>query len=93
MKDRVSFKVGNKEWREWEKVGRAPSLTDVLEDEDDEEWRDQVVDALHVAAGRMPDGPDEQNPLKYLQQTDTSSQSKTMAYGREATTSDILTSE
>jgi len=41
-------------------------LTDVLKDEDDEERRDQVVDALDVAAGRMTDGPDEEDPLKNL---------------------------
>lgn len=41
-------------------------LTDVLKDVDDEERRDQVVDALHVAAGWMADGPDEQDPLKNL---------------------------
>lgn len=41
-------------------------LTNVLEDVDDEERRDQVIDALHVAAGGMADGPDEQDPFKYL---------------------------
>lgn len=41
-------------------------LTDVLEDVDDEERRDQVVDALHVAAGRVADGPNKQDPFKYL---------------------------
>jgi len=42
------------------------ALTDVLEDVDDEERRDQVVDALHVAAGRVADGPDEKDPLEDL---------------------------
>ncbi len=51
--------------REREKDGES-LLTNVLEDVDDEERRDQVVDALHVAAGRVSDGPDKQNPLKNL---------------------------
>lgn len=46
-------------------------LTNVLEDVDDKERRDQVVDALHVAAGWMADGPDEKDPLKYLQEEQT----------------------
>lgn len=41
-------------------------LTNVLEDVDHEERSDKVIDALHVAAGWMADGPDEQDPLKYL---------------------------
>lgn len=41
-------------------------LTNVLKDVDNEERRDKIIDALNVAAGRMPDGPDEQNPLKDL---------------------------
>ena len=41
-------------------------LTDVLKDIDDEERRDEVVDALHVAAGRVADRPDEQDTLKDL---------------------------
>lgn len=45
------------------------SLTDVFEDVDDEKRRDQVVDALHVAAGRVADGPDEKDPLKNLTKT------------------------
>lgn len=45
------------------------ALTDVLEHVDHEEWRDQVVDALHVAAGRVADGPNEQDPLKNLTHT------------------------
>lgn len=45
---------------------REEALTDVLEDVDDEERRDQVVDALHVAAGWVSDGPDEQDPLENL---------------------------
>lgn len=42
-------------------------LTNVLEDVDDKEGRDQVVDALHVAAGGMADGPDEEDPFKDLE--------------------------
>lgn len=41
-------------------------LTDVLKDVDNEERRDEVVDALHVAAGRVADRPDEQDTLKDL---------------------------
>lgn len=41
-------------------------LTDVLKDVDNEERRDEVVDALHVAAGRVADSPDEQDTLKDL---------------------------
>lgn len=47
--------------RETEKL-----LTDVLEDVDDEKRCDQVVDALHVATGRVANGPDEQDPLENL---------------------------
>lgn len=46
-------------------------LTNVLKDVDDKERSDQVVDALHVAAGWMADGPDEQDPFKYLQKDQT----------------------
>lgn len=45
------------------------ALTDVLEDVDDKERRDQVVDALHVAAGWVADCPDKQDPLKNLRHT------------------------
>lgn len=45
---------------------RERLLTDVLEDINDEKRRDQVVDALHVAAGWVADGPDEQDPLENL---------------------------
>lgn len=48
---------------------REMPLTNVLEDVDDEKRRDQVVDALHVAAGRVADGPDEKDPLKNLTKT------------------------
>lgn len=41
-------------------------LTNILKDVDNEEGRDEVVDALYITAGWMPDGPDEQNPLKDL---------------------------
>lgn len=44
-------------------------LTNVLEDVDDEKRRHQVVDALHIAAGRVADGPDEKDPLKNLTKT------------------------
>lgn len=47
------------------------ALTDVLEDVDDKERRDQVVDSLHVAAGWMADGPDKKDPLKNLTKTET----------------------
>lgn len=55
--------------------GKA-ALTDVLKDVDDEERRDEVVDALHVAAGWVADGPNKQDPLKYLTYTNTDKQSK-----------------
>lgn len=42
------------------------ALTNVLKDVDDKERRDQVIDALHVTAGWMADGPDKQDPLKNL---------------------------
>lgn len=41
-------------------------LTDILKDVDNEEGCDEIVDALDVPAGGMPNGPDEQNPLKDL---------------------------
>lgn len=46
----------------WQRVTdkmEREELTNVLEDVDDKERSDQVVDALHVAAGWMADGPDE----------------------------------
>lgn len=46
--------------------GLTDVLTDVLKDVDHEEGRYQVVDALHVAASRVADGPDEKDPFKYL---------------------------
>lgn len=55
---------------------RGMALTDVLEHVDHEERRDQVVDALHVAAGRVADGPNKQDPLKYLTQTHTHTQDR-----------------
>lgn len=42
------------------------ALTNVLKDVDDKERCDQVIDALHVAAGWMADGPDKKDPLKNL---------------------------
>lgn len=41
-------------------------LTDVLREEDNKEGGDQVVDALHVAAGWVSNGPDKQDPFKDL---------------------------
>ena len=41
-------------------------LTDVVGEEDDKERGHEVVDSLNVAAGRVPHGPDEQNPLETL---------------------------
>lgn len=41
-------------------------LTDVVGEEDDKEWGDEVVDALYVATGRVSHRPDEQHPLKTL---------------------------
>lgn len=46
--------------------GLTDVLTNVLKDVDHEEGRYQVVDALHVAASRVADGPDEKDPFKYL---------------------------
>lgn len=45
------------------------ALTNVLKDVDDEERGDQVVDALHVAAGRVADCPNKQDALKNLAHT------------------------
>ena len=39
-------------------------LTNVIAEKDHKEGCDQVVDALHVAAGRSPDGPNVQDPFK-----------------------------
>lgn len=47
---------------------QSTRLTHKLGEEDDEEGRDEVVDALHVATCWMSDGPDKQNPLKDLTQ-------------------------
>ena len=41
-------------------------LTDKLGEEDHKEGRDQVVDPLDVTAGRVSDGPDEQDSLEHL---------------------------
>lgn len=62
----MKIKKGRREKRGGGERGGGMSLTDILKDENDEERRDQVIDALHVAAGRMPDGPDKQDPLKNL---------------------------
>ncbi len=39
-------------------------LTDMVREEDNKEWSDEVVDTLDVAAGRVPHGPDEQHSLE-----------------------------
>ena len=39
-------------------------LTNVVAEKDHKEGGDQVVDALHIAAGRSPDGPNVQDPFK-----------------------------
>ena len=49
----------------------AVTFTDVLGQKDHKEWRDEVVDALYVAAGRVSDGPDVEDTLKYLKQPAT----------------------
>ena len=41
-------------------------LTYVFKDVNDEKGRDEVVDALHVAAGGVSDGPDEEDALEDL---------------------------
>ena len=46
-------------------------LTNVVGEEDDEERGHEVVDSLNVAAGRVPHGPDEQNPLETLYRKQT----------------------
>lgn len=52
------------------------ALTDVLKDIDHEEWRDQVIDALHVATGWVADGPNKQDPLKNLTHTNIYTETK-----------------
>lgn len=42
------------------------SLTNVLREEHNKEGGDQVIDALHIAAGRVANGPDKQDSLKNL---------------------------
>lgn len=42
------------------------SLTNVLREEHDKERGDQVIDALHIAAGWVANGPDKQDSLKNL---------------------------
>jgi hypothetical protein len=41
-------------------------LFHVVLKKDDEEGRDQVVDSLHVSAGRMSDGPDVQDAFNHF---------------------------
>jgi len=41
-------------------------LFHVVLKKDDEEGRDQVVDSLHVTAGRMSDGPDVQDAFNHF---------------------------
>lgn len=45
---------------------RGTLLTNILKDKDHKEGCDQVIDALDVAAGRVANGPDEEDPLKNL---------------------------
>lgn len=42
------------------------SLTDVFREEHNKEWSDQVIDALHIAAGWVSNGPDKQDSFKDL---------------------------
>ena len=53
--------------REWE----VCTIRNKLGEKDNKEWCDEVIDALHIATGWVSDGPDEENPLKYLQHTQT----------------------
>lgn len=62
------------------------ALTDVFEDVNDKERRHQVVDALHVAAGRVPDGPDKQDPLENLPHTHIKTQSQNTFYREKCMT-------
>ena len=47
-------------------LGDVLPVLAVLLQEDEEEGRDEVVDALHVARGRVADRPDVQDPLEDL---------------------------
>ena len=47
-------------------MGVVYSLTDIVWEEHYEEWSDEIVDSLDIAAGRMPHGPYEQYPLEAL---------------------------
>ncbi len=47
-------------------TGTYTVLTDMVGEKDNKEWSDEIIDALHVATGRMPHGPDEQHSLKTL---------------------------
>jgi hypothetical protein len=47
-------------------VGPRDVLVHVVLQEDDEERRDEIVDALDVAAGGVPDGPDVEDTLNHL---------------------------
>lgn len=47
----------------------AGLLTNVLKEKHHKKRRDQVVDALHIAAGWMAYGPDEKDSLKNLKHT------------------------
>lgn len=46
------------------------TLTDKLRQEDNKKGRDQIVDALHVAAGGVADRPGEEDSLKDLKKTE-----------------------
>lgn len=65
------------------KRGGGLPLTNIFKDENDEEWCDQVVDALHVAASGMPDGPDKQDPFKNLKTYKHTQRQSTNAMKRE----------
>lgn len=57
------------DWQPFLLSGEFPTIFDELRQEYDKEGRDQIVDSLDVATGRMSDGPDVQDTLKYLQHT------------------------
>lgn len=63
-----TVKVQTLKWPSAETCCLQHGLTDKLRQEDNEERRDQVIDALDVAAGGVPDGPDEEDSLKHLQE-------------------------
>ena len=52
-------------------------------EEDKEERCDEVVDALDVARGRVPDGPDVEDPLHHLLHTSLLEQSHQRGHARD----------